>query len=251
MSTFRALLHASLAITGLVAGLNANASVVISGTRVVYNGADHETTVKLTNKGEMPALTQVWIDKGEAEDAPTNIQVPFTVTPPVARIDPDKAQTLRVLYTGEPLPKDKESVFWLNVLEIPPKAGESDEASRNYLQFAIRSRIKLFFRPAGLEGSAMDAPSKLSWRLVQDGTTQIIEIRDPTPFYVSFASVDVGAGGKHATFDEGGMVAPGETVRFKLKGTSAPAAEAKVHYRAINDFGGITEGDASLSSAAR
>ena len=251
MLKFRALLHASLLLMGLVTGLNASAAVVISGTRVVYNGADHETTVKLTNKGEKPALTQVWIDKGEAEDAPTNIQVPFTVTPPVARIDPDKAQTLRVLYTSEPLPKDKESVFWLNVLEIPPKAGESDEASRNYLQFAIRSRIKLFFRPAGLEGSAMDAPSKLSWRLVQNGATQVIEIRDPTPFYVSFAKVDVAVGGKHAVFDEGGMVAPGETVRFTLKGVVAPAADTKVHYRAINDFGGITEGDASVSSAAR
>ena len=251
MLKFRALLHASLLFTGLVAGLHANAAVVISGTRVIYHGADRETTVKLTNKGEKPALTQVWIDKGKAEDAPTNIQVPFTVTPPVARIDPDKAQTLRVLYTGEPLPKDKESLFWLNVLEIPPKAAESDEASRNYLQFAIRSRIKLFFRPAALEGSAMDAPSKLSWHLVQDGATQVIEIHDPTAFYVSFASVDVAAGHKHAVFDEGGMVAPGETVRLTLKGTVTPAADAKVHYRAINDFGGATEGDASVSSTTR
>ena len=251
MPKFRALLPASLLFTGLLAGLSANAAVVISGTRVVYNGADHETTVKLTNKGAQPALIQVWIDKGEAEDAPTDIEVPFTVTPPVERIEPDKAQTLRVLYTGEPLPKDQESLFWLNVLDIPPKAAESDEASRNYLQFAIRTRIKLFFRPPGLAGSVMDAPSKLSWRLVQAGTTQLIEIHDPTPFYVSFANVDIAAGGKHAVFDEGGMVGPGQTVRLPLKGAVSPAADTKVHYRAINDFGGTTEGDASVSSAAR
>lgn len=246
---FRA--HASLLLTSLLAGMSANAAVVISGTRVVYNGAEHETTVKLTNKGAQPALIQVWIDKGEAEGAPTNIEVPFTVTPPVARIDPDKAQTLRVLYTGEPLPQDKESVFWLNVLDIPPKAGESDEASRNYLQFAIRTRVKLFFRPAGLAGSAMDAPSKLHWRLVQDGAVQLIEIHDPTAFCVSFANVDIAAGGKHAVFGEGGMVAPGQTVRFPLRDTVVPADAVKVHYRAINDFGGITEGDASLSSDSR
>ncbi|PJI52023.1 molecular chaperone EcpD, partial [Methylobacterium radiotolerans] len=60
------------------------------------------------------------------------------------------------MHTGEPMPQDKESVFWLNVLEIPPK----DKANQNLLQMAFRSRIKLFYRPAGLKGKAEDAPSQ-------------------------------------------------------------------------------------------
>lgn len=37
------------------------------------------------------------------------------------------------------LPVDRESVFWLNVKEIPKKSAEE-----NVLQIAVRSRIKLF-----------------------------------------------------------------------------------------------------------
>ena len=234
----------------LAAGFHANASVVISGTRVIYNAGERESTLKLSNKGKEPALTQVWVDNGEANAAPTTVKVPFTVTPPVTRIDPDKAQTLRIFYTGEPLAKDKESVFWLNVLEVPPKpVADAGQPDPNYLQFAIRSRIKLFFRPQGLKGTAEGAPGQLEWQLLKTGATWAIDVRNPTAYHVSFANLDAVAGGKHAVFDEGGMVAPGETQRFPLKGDIPAGVDAKVHYRAINDYGGISEGDAPLTQA--
>jgi P pilus assembly chaperone PapD len=31
------------------------------------------------------------------------MDVPFTVTPPISRIDPPRSQTLRIVYTGEAL----------------------------------------------------------------------------------------------------------------------------------------------------
>ncbi len=34
--------------------LHAQASVVIAGTRVIYNAKDAETTIKLTNEGRSP-----------------------------------------------------------------------------------------------------------------------------------------------------------------------------------------------------
>lgn len=44
--------------------------------------------------------------------------------------------------------RDRESVFYLNVLDIPPRPefGEkkADAGNVNYLQLAVRSRIKLF-----------------------------------------------------------------------------------------------------------
>ncbi len=54
---------------------------------------------------------------------------------------------MHVFYTGEPLPQDKESVFWLNVQESLPKP-DANKAGVNRLQLNSRSRIKLFFRPA-------------------------------------------------------------------------------------------------------
>ncbi|WP_251677901.1 fimbria/pilus periplasmic chaperone [Escherichia coli] len=62
--------------------------------------------------------------------------------PPINRVDPGKGQTLRVTFTDLPLPTDRESVFWLNVLEIPTRY--EPKSNDNYLQVAFRTRIKLF-----------------------------------------------------------------------------------------------------------
>ncbi|MDE9471355.1 fimbria/pilus periplasmic chaperone, partial [Xenorhabdus bovienii] len=88
---------------------------------------------------------------GDAEALPEDINVPFILTPPVNRIDPNKGQSLRIRYIeNNHLPADRESLFWLNALEIPVKIKE--EGNRNYLQFAIRTCIKIFFRPSSLKG---------------------------------------------------------------------------------------------------
>ncbi|MEM5385085.1 fimbria/pilus periplasmic chaperone [Paraburkholderia phymatum] len=246
--TIQSVLAAGMLALGLIGSPGAHASVVVGATRVIFNSQDSEATVKMTNEGKLPALVQSWVDKGNAKETPSSIEVPFTIMPPAARIDPAKAQTLRIIYTGEPLPQDKESVFWLNVLEVPPKP-TGELADVNKLQLAFRTRIKLFYRPSGLKGVATDAPAQLSWRITQSAKTPAIEARNPTPYYVSFASLEVSAGGKTLKNDDGGMVAAGETAVFPLTGEGVPAAGAKVHYRAINDWGGPIDGEAPLSAA--
>ncbi|PLQ00447.1 fimbrial biogenesis chaperone [Cupriavidus pauculus] len=236
----RTVLCAAMLFTGAAAQMQAHASVVISGTRVVYNAKESETTIKLTNEGKTPSLTQVWIDRGEVNDDPSLIDAPFTVSPPVSRIDPGKAQTLRIVYTGEPLAEDKELVFWLNVLDIPPKTSDGTEA--NKLQLAFRSRIKLFFRPTGIQGSAVDAPDQIQWTLVPGG----IEARNPTAYHVSFASIEVTAGGRNVKAETVGMVDPGASKVFTLSGELSGGAGKTVRFHAINDYGGAHRNAMSL-----
>jgi len=243
----RSVLTAAVLVLSLPAAWSAHASVVIGGTRVVYNANEKEATIKLSNQGNAPALTQAWLDNGDPKAAPSTVEVPFLVTPPVMRIDPKKAQTLRILHTGEPLPQDKESVFWLNVLEIPPKA-EASGANTNHLQLAFRSRIKMFYRPANLKGSALDAPGQVAWRLVASGNQFSLEARNPASYHVSFTALEVkGSDGKVASFDDGGMVNPGETQVFPLKGDVTQSAAPKVHYTALNDHGGAVTGEAAAT----
>lgn len=252
MNTERALqslLCIALLALGLLTGVQARASVVIAGTRVIYNAEEPEVTVRLANKGSMPGLVQVWVDHGEERATPTGINVPFTVAPPIARINPGKAQTLRIFYTGEALPQDRESVFWLNVLEVPPEPDKAGPA-QNYLQMSVLSRIKLFFRPKGLSGNAGTAPAQLTWRLMRDASGWAIEVRNPTAYHVSFAGIEVTSGSSRASFDDGGMVDPAGTGRFALHGSVSPGAGSTVHYRAINDFGGVMEGDAPVALPA-
>ncbi|RQS13934.1 molecular chaperone [Burkholderia sp. Bp9002] len=225
----------------------ADASVVIGGTRVIYGASEHEVTLKLTNAGPAPALVQSWVDAGDVRGAPSKIKVPFTVTPPIARIDPSKSQTLRIVHTGEPMPQDRESAFWLNVLEVPPKASAAD-ADMNRIQLAFRSRIKVFYRPDNLKGSSADAPAQLTWRLTQADGKPAIEAHNPTPFHVSLTMISVQSGGRSATFDDGGMVGPGETRAFPLKGDVPDAAGARVRYTVLNDYGGAVSSETPLQS---
>jgi len=109
---------------------------------------EREVSVKLSNEGEAPGLVQAWVDNGDIDSSPESAKAPFVLTPPVFRVDPKKGQTMRLLYTREPLPDDRESVFWLNLLEVPPKPQDAEDS--NFLQMAFRTRIKIFYRPVAL-----------------------------------------------------------------------------------------------------
>lgn len=216
----------------------AMSSVVITGTRVIYPAEKKEVTVKINNEGSKPVLVQSWIDQGDIASTPSNSMAPFVISPPVSRIDPSKGQSLRLMFTGAQLPGDKESVFWLNLLEIPAKVSGASE--QNILQLAFRSRIKVFYRPANLRGTSAAASEALQWRIVaHPNGTFSLQAHNPTAFHVSQSDLTLIAGNQQV-LSEPGMVAPGETHLFALPELkSMPAAGAQVQYSAINDYGAL------------
>jgi chaperone protein EcpD len=233
-----------MALTTLVFALgvsSAGASVVINGTRVIYPSKEREVTIKVTNDGTLPALVQAWLDDGDATVLPQDAKVPFTMVPPLFRLDPKKGQMLRIVYTQEPLATDKETLFWLNVLEVPPRDGDTN---RNLLQLAFRSRIKLFFRPEGLPGDAREAPAHVTWKFVhghQGGYA--LQATNPTPYHVTFTKLTATSGSAKWTNEKGGMVSPGGTAEFDV-GNAAPTGEepAEVDYTFLDDYGAGVNG---------
>lgn len=181
---------AQVAALCLAAGgfsLQVQAGVIINGTRVIYPASDSEITVQVTNNGKRPVLIQSWLDTGDSQATPDTITTPFVLTPPINRLDAGKAQSLRVTaVSAASLPQDRESLFWLNVLEIPGRPG-SDFQAENYLQLAVRSRIKFFWRPASLREGVTSAPKSLSW----SASSQGLKVTNPTPYYISLATVTI------------------------------------------------------------
>lgn len=113
---------------------SAQAGIVITGTRVIYPSDKEFVSVQLTNVGEQIALVQSWIDDKDIITDPTTTKAPFIVTPPITTIEASRGQSLRVIFNQkQKLASDRETLFWLNVLDIPAKP----EAGKNYLQFAI------------------------------------------------------------------------------------------------------------------
>ena len=219
--------------------LNASADIVISGTRIIYPQSSKDVTVKMENRGNNPLLVQSWLDDGRDTVNPQELKLPFVVTPPVSRIDPSKGQTVRITWTQQPLTQDRESLFWFNVLEVPPKAKDAD--SQNALQLAFRTRIKMFFRPDGLQGDPAVAAGNLQW--TQKGTALIAN--KSSPYYISMAKATITVKGKKIEVDSH-TIPPlsHETIPVK----NAPALQGGgIEYIAINDFGGTEKHQATIN----
>ncbi|MCW4149776.1 fimbria/pilus periplasmic chaperone [Halomonas sp. 18H] len=239
---FVALMTASTLWTGI--GM-AQASVVIGGTRVVYPSEDREVSVQLQNAGDTPSLVQAWVDSGNPDVSPDESQAPFVIQPPISRIEPDQGQVLRISYTGAAnLPNDRESVFWLNVLDVPPNPESMEgEAPQNFLQLAIRSRIKLFYRPEGLEGSARQAAEQVEWTL---SGGNVLRAHNTSAYHVTMTQLTL-ANGINVPISAGeGMLEPNETRTFELPG-NAHGSIRELRMTTINDYGARVEQDVTLS----
>ncbi|MDM2846641.1 fimbria/pilus periplasmic chaperone [Citrobacter sp. Cpo090] len=142
--------------------LPAHAGIVIYGTRIVYPAEKNEVMVQLMNQENRSSLVQSWIDDGGTSLPPEKIQVPFLLTPPVAKVAANSGQQLKIKKLPNMLPNNKESLFYLNVLDIPPN--NPDSAGKNVLKFAMQNRIKLFYRPKGISPVNKHTFQKLSMK---------------------------------------------------------------------------------------
>lgn len=221
------------------------ASVTITGTRVIFPASEQEITVRLHNKSVYPSLVQSWIDNGDANQPLDDIKVPFVLIPPVSRIEPHSGQTLRLIFTGGNLPGDKESVFWLNVLDIPPE--DESMADKNKLQMAIRNRIKIFYRPGELSREGADRAARhIVWR--QNGNGNTLSGYNNSPYHVNVLSVTVqDTAGKNFSSTKGLMIGPGDSQTFTLANVKNIKAQNKVNYTYIDDYGSARKAEAALS----
>ncbi len=220
----------------------ASASVLIDGTRVVYPAKEREVTVKLTNKGHAPVLMQAWVDRGDARSSPQEADAPFLITPPIFRLDPLTGQSVRVAFTGEALPQDRESLFWFNTLEIPALPQNTDG---NLMQIAIRSRLKLFYRPDSLSGELSKAITQVTWSVQPQDGRHVLRGRNLSPYYLSFSALAFEHAGK-VIDTEGGMIGPFSHQDFALPGFNGGVG-GKVRFRWMSDFGPAPEQTADVN----
>ena len=149
----------------------------------------------------------------------------------------DAKQLIRVMYSGEGLASDRESVLWLNVQEIPQAASE------NELQIAIRQRIKVFYRPQGLVEDPMKAAQAMQWR----ASGGLIDVSNPGPYHVSMIKLEARKNGQVVFQEESRMLAPRQRIQLPLS-SSAPDGPLEMSFISINDFGAQEPYHARVSS---
>jgi len=196
----------------------AHAAMQLDRTRVILTQQDRKATVNVRNTDALPLLLQVWVEQGEKEGEKTQEKAgktasghhvappstPFITDPPVLRLNAGENRVLQVWLAALPetLPADRESQFWLNLLEIPAaaQAGEKgDEQTPNHLNISVQTRIKLFYRPAALADYLPHrAADRLRFELEKDGasdnpTTRLL-IHNPAPIHQSLDSLTLHQG---------------------------------------------------------
>jgi len=131
------------AIAGVILfASSAQAGVVLGGTRVIYPADQAEVQISLKNKdNDERYLVQSWVSNVDDSKAP------FVITPPIYKLEEGRQTLLHVVYTGNgsALPQDRESLFLVNVKSV--SAIPESLKNKNTLQFAIKTRVKLFWRP--------------------------------------------------------------------------------------------------------
>nr|WP_272148376.1 molecular chaperone [Burkholderia cepacia] len=208
----------------LVAGV-AHAAIVPDRTRVIFNEGEQAAIVTISNKSTTyPYLVQSWL-----EDAKGNkITSPLMVVPPLQRIEANERNVLRIAkLPGASLPADRESVFYLNIREVPPKTD-----TPNSLQIALHTQMKLFYRPKAVQ-PARDEDWTLPMTLRVDAATHKLVFDNPTPYHVTVIEVTSGAQKTPVPMDPV-MVNPMSTADVPFK-AATPATLFVTH---VDDFGG-------------
>lgn len=211
----KTLIALALVSTGISA---ANAGIVIGGTRVIYDGNKKEASINVSNPDNLPYLIQSWI---ETENGGTE-KAPFIITPPLYRMDKGQQNVERIILAGQ-VPQNKESLYWLNIKAIP-----SAPKTENSLQIAVKTKLKIIYRPASLKGTSPEEKAdSLTWSV----SGNQLRVTNPSSYVMNFNEITVG--GKK--LDDVSYVLPGSTAQFNLpKGVTG----GKLTYTIINDYGG-------------
>lgn len=218
----RIFLLTSLYLSGMTP-VNAG-GIQIGKTRVIYNANDKEVALPIINKSDdSPWLVQSWVDTGDGKT-----RGPFIITPPLFRLDAQKEQSLRIIWSGAAVPENRESLFYVNIRTIP--ASDMENESKNILRLIYKTRLKLFYRPQGLKGT----PTKACEKLKFTRTGQTLRIDNLSSYHTVFDSLLI----DNKSLTRADTVAPGSTVTLAL-----PADTAGNHlvWRCISDYGNATE----------
>lgn len=169
-----------LLMTSLFMIQTAMASIVVETTRVIFLSSDQEKTIGVYNSDATPSLVQSWVSR---EDKKSN---DFMMTPPLFRLEGKGKAQIRLVKMNQDLPKDRESLYWLNVKGVPPV----DPNAANIVAFTINSRLKLIYRPVGLNVSKQveDAHKELEFSL----SGNRLLVKNPTPYYVMLKTLIAG-----------------------------------------------------------
>ncbi|AWC77601.1 fimbria/pilus periplasmic chaperone [Serratia marcescens] len=220
---------AAIALLSIAMSQQASAAIALDRTRVIFDGGQNSVSLNLSNQNkQLPYLAQGWLE----DEQGNKIQSPLVVLPPVQRIEPGKPSQIKIqaLPAAKQLPQDRESLYYFNLREIPPKSDKP-----NTLQIALQTRIKLFYRPTAIVPSRADMATPWQEQLTLTRQGDGYQVNNPTPYYITIVDAGSKKHGEGAQGFEPFMIAPKSNARLTV---SAAALGGSPVLTYINDYGG-------------
>lgn len=225
-NTLMSTVVASLLLSAVVVD-SSQAAIALDRTRIIFDGSQKSVSLNVSNQNkQLPYLAQGWIE----DDQGNKIQGPLTVLPPVQRIEPGKPSQVKIqaLPAVQLLKQDRETVYYFNLREIPPKSTKP-----NTLQLALQSRIKLFYRPAAIAIDTNAPPPQEQLTLTRQGDKYVVN--NPTPYYVTLVDASNKKDGPGIKSFEPMMVPPKSNLPLTVS-VAAVGNSPVLTY--VNDYGG-------------
>ncbi|AYA42313.1 fimbria/pilus periplasmic chaperone [Xenorhabdus nematophila] len=223
------LMTTAIALTGLMSVHQAMAAITLDRTRVIFNGDVKSVSLNIENQHQdLPYLAQSWIE----DEKGNKINSPLVVVPPVQRVEAGSKSQIKIqtLPAIAQLPQDRESLFYFNVREIPPRSEKP-----NVLQLALQTRIKLFYRPEAVIARRVDLdnPWQEKLTLTREGNHYLVN--NPTPYYITLSEASNKLEGQSVEGFQPLMLAPKSSE--KPGGTVNSLGNTPV-LTYVNDYGG-------------
>ncbi|WP_312978495.1 molecular chaperone [Atlantibacter sp.] len=215
----------SLMALCLLVNATGHSAVNVNASRVIFNQGAAQAAVDLINDGDYPVVVQAWVDDGDPRNTPDSAKAPFVVLPPVFRLNIGESKSLRILTHGSGLPADRESLFWLNLYQIPPES--RTEPAGEKLRLALRTQLKVMWRPKGVGPLDRKTVEKLAFYR-QSGS--IVAINESS-WNISLMDV------RYSKYSSPGMVIPPFSRAVIMTAMSPEPSQNKINFSVINDDG--------------
>lgn len=224
-------MHKITCVLAVLAGLNtlhASAALTVDRSRLVYNEGEKAIGINVTNRNpRSPYLAQGWMENSHHE----KLSDLLMVLPPMQRVEAGAKTLVRIQAMPDigTLPEDRESVFYFNLREIPPKTDQ-----KNVLTLAMQTRLKVFYRPKALriDPSQSTVPGAQTLTLTRKESQYVLT--NPTPYHFSFVEMRNSLRGNGLAGFDPVMAAPFSTVTLK-PGASAAGNSPVLMF--VNDYG--------------
>jgi P pilus assembly chaperone PapD len=182
------------------------AALSVDHSRLILNEGEKAVSITVHNQNNRaPYLAQAWLEDASGK----KVSQPLVALPPIQRIEAGGKTSVRVqdINSHAQLSSDRESVFYFNLREVPPK-----NEKKNSLQLALQTRLKVFYRPKRLkvdrDARTVPGVEKLSIRKEIQG----YQLANPTPYFITVVSARKTLSGVNVEKFEPLLIPPREAV---------------------------------------